>query len=63
MTKIEKLKEIVLMYNELMDYWFDGIRPQDLEEELGCVYELSDNLRNEGLKIIEDLNEVLDKLS
>ena len=62
MMKIEKLEEIIRMYDELMGYWFDGVRPNDLEEELGCVYELSDTLRNEGLEIVKNLKEVVDKL-
>ena len=62
MTKIERLEEIIRMYDELMGYWFDGTRPHDLEEDFGCIYELSDNLRNEGLEIVKNLKEVLDKL-
>ena len=50
------------MYDELVGYWFDGTRPHELEEDFGSVYELSDSLRNEGLKIVENLKEVLDKL-
>ena len=62
MTKVERLEEIIRMYDELMDCWFDGTRPQDLEEDYGCVYDLADNLRNEGLEIVKNLKETLDKL-
>ena len=61
MTRIERLEEIIRVYDELMSYWFNGIRPYDLEEDLGCIYGLSDNLRNEGLEIIKNLKEMLDK--
>ena len=61
MTKVERLEEIIRMYDELMGCWFDGTHPHDLKEDFGCVYELSDNLRNEGLEIIKNLKEVLDK--
>lgn len=62
MTKIEKLEEIIRMYDALIDCWFNGERPVEVEEEFGSVYELSDSLRNEGLEIIKNLKEVLDKL-
>ena len=62
MNKIVKLEEIIRTYDALIDCWFDGERPQDLEEDFGDVYVLGDELRNEGLKIIKDLKEVLDKL-
>lgn len=63
MNKIEKLEEIIRMYDALIDCWLDGERPEELEEDFGCVYELANSLRNEGLKIIRNLKEGLDKLS
>ena len=62
MTKVEKLKNIIQMYDQLMGFWLVGMRPQDLEEDFGCVYKLSDELRNEGLEIVKDLEKVLDTL-
>ena len=62
MNKIMKLEEIIRTYDALMDCWLDGERPQDLEEDFGDVYTLADELRNEGLKIIKDLKEALDKM-
>ena len=62
MTKVERLVEIIRMYDALMDCWLDGVRPHDLEEDSGCVYDLADNLRNEGLEIVKNLKETLDKL-
>lgn len=63
MNKIEKLEEIIRTYDALMDCWLDGERPQDLEEDFGDVYALADELRNEGLKIVKNLKEALDKMA
>lgn len=57
MNKIKKLEEIIRTYDALVDCWLDGERPEELEEDFGCVYELADRLRNEGLEILKNLKE------
>ena len=63
MHKLEELKQIIYGYDELLSYWFEGVRPADAsEQEEQCVYAMSDDYRNRALKILEEMKNALDKL-
>ena len=60
MSKIQDLKSIIYYYDELLDYWFDGTRPCDTDEE--NVYATADDLRNRAIAILEEMEQALNKL-
>lgn len=62
MNKLEELRQIIYGYDELLSYWFDGVRPADAsEQEENCVYNMSDDYRNRALNILEEMKNSLDK--
>ena len=63
MNKIERLEEIIRGYDELVDYWFSGIRPCDVDEEYeGGIYATADEYRNQALKMLGEMKKGLDSL-